>query len=85
MPWPKSKVKINKWIGIPDIRRYETFVTDWHYFLKKVEEILKHFEDEASLNNIYHVSAENLFLMPYDESQIFILVSGTVGKATIFS
>ena len=31
---PKSKVKINKWIGIPDIRRYETFVTDWHYLLK---------------------------------------------------
>ena len=34
---PKSKMKINKWLGIPDIRRYETFVTEWHYFLKKVE------------------------------------------------
>ena len=29
---PKSKVKIHKWIGIPDIRRYETLVTDWHSF-----------------------------------------------------
>lgn len=68
---PKSKVKINKWIGIPDIRRYETFVTDWHYFLKKVEEILKHFEDEASLKNITMYLLKTFYLMPYDESQDF--------------
>lgn len=68
---PKSKVKINKWIGIPDIRRYETFVTDWHYFLKKVEEILKHFEDEASLKNITMYLLKTFYLMPYDERQDF--------------
>ncbi len=68
---PKSKVKINKWIGIPDIRRYETFVTDWHYILKKVEEILKHFEDEASLKNITMYLLKTFYLMPYDESQDF--------------
>lgn len=68
---PKSKVKINKWIGTPDIRRYETFVTDWHYFLKKVEEILKHFEDEASLKNITMYLLKTFYLMPYDESQDF--------------
>lgn len=68
---PKSKVKINKWIGIPDIRRYETFVIDWHYFLKKVEEILKHFEDEASLKNITMYLLKTFYLMPYDESQDF--------------
>lgn len=68
---PKSKVKINKWIGIPDIRRYETFVTDWHYFLKKVEEILKHFEDEASLKKITMYLLKTFYLMPYDESQDF--------------
>lgn len=68
---PKSKVKINKWIGIPDIRRYETFVTDWHYFLKKVEEILKHFEDEASLKSITMYLLKTFYLMPYDESQDF--------------
>lgn len=68
---PKSKVKINKWIGIPDIRRYEMFVTDWHYFLKKVEEIMKHFEDEASLKNITMYLLKTFYLMPYDESQDF--------------
>lgn len=68
---PKSKVKINKWIGTPDIRRYETFVTDWHYFLKKVEEILKHFEDEASLKNITMYLLKTFYLMPYDERQDF--------------
>lgn len=34
----KSKVKIRKWIDTPDIRRYEKFIGDWHYYLKPLQE-----------------------------------------------
>ena len=44
---PKTKVKIHKWLGIPDIRRYETFVKKWHYFLKDVEKILGSFPEKC--------------------------------------
>lgn len=33
----KMKVRISKWLGIPDLPRYEQFVTDWHYFCKDVK------------------------------------------------
>lgn len=31
---PKTKVKVQKWIDTPDVRRNEHFIIDWHYFLK---------------------------------------------------
>lgn len=37
----RSKVKVRKWIDTPDIKRYEQFIVDWHYFL----------EDMAAKNN----------------------------------
>ena len=29
-----AKVKVRQWINIPELKRYEQFVCDWHYFLK---------------------------------------------------
>lgn len=70
---PKTKVKIQKWLGIPDIRRYEAFVTKWHYFLKDVEKILGSFQDEASLKNISMYLLKNFYLTPYDENRDFYI------------
>ena len=70
---PKTKVKIQKWLGIPDIRRYEAFVTKWLYFLKDVEKILGSFQDEASLKNISMYLLKNFYLTPYDENQDFYI------------
>lgn len=30
----KTKVKIDKWIHMPEFSRYEKFLTEWHFFLK---------------------------------------------------
>lgn len=31
-----SKVKVKQWIGAKDIKRYEAFICQWHYFLRDV-------------------------------------------------
>ncbi len=38
-----SKVKVKKWLGIPNLSAYEDFCRDWHNFLEKV----RHFLDTA--------------------------------------
>lgn len=63
---PKTKVKISKWLDMPDIKRYETFINDWHYFLKKVETILEKFQDETSVKNISMYLLKTFYLTPYD-------------------
>lgn len=30
----RSKIKVKKWIDIPDIEKNEAFINQWHYFLK---------------------------------------------------
>lgn len=41
-PYPnKTKVKLKKWLGIPELGKYEAYVKKWHYFLKDVQEIIK--------------------------------------------
>lgn len=41
----KTKVKVKKWVDTPNLKEYEQFVTDWHYFLDSVEEVLKNAEE----------------------------------------
>lgn len=41
----KTKVKVKKWIDTPNLKEYEQFVTDWHYFLDEVENVLKEAEE----------------------------------------
>lgn len=66
----RTKVKVQKWIGLPDFKRYETFICDWHYFLKDLQEPLT--EGDANwAKNINMEILQKFFLTPYDVSQDF--------------
>ncbi|WP_346663338.1 YkgJ family cysteine cluster protein [uncultured Merdimonas sp.] len=34
----KTKVKVRKWIDTPDVKRYDAYISDWHYYLKGLQE-----------------------------------------------
>lgn len=61
----KTKVKVKKWLDTPDIRKYEQFVKDWHYFLLDVQDKLaKSGEDGwAKQMNLYILKL--FFVEPY--------------------
>ena len=68
---PETKVKLQKWLGIGDIRKYEVFVKDWHYFLKEIQELLEKAQDET-LSKQFSVQLLQLFyIMPYETEQDF--------------
>lgn len=66
----KTKVKVQKWIGIPNIKKYEQYITDWHYFLKHAQEWLSDMTEEQ-------VKRYNLFLLkefyqtPYEDTDFY--------------
>jgi hypothetical protein len=63
-------VKVQKWIGLPDFKRYETFICDWHYFLKDLQKPLT----EGDVEWAKAVNMEILrrfFLTPYDVREDF--------------
>lgn len=65
----KTKVKVKRWLDTPDLKKYEKFICDWHYYLKALQ---KKVEAEPEL--IKQVSMELLnrfYIMPYDQERDF--------------
>lgn len=62
-----TKIKIKKWLEIPDLKRYEKFLKDWHDFRKYLqEELMKMQSDE--MMKAWNMKVLHLFyLMPYQE------------------
>lgn len=42
----RGKVKIRKWLGIPDLKSYEHYILRWHDFLKECESALETLDEE---------------------------------------
>lgn len=42
----RSKIKIKKWLGIPNIKEYEGYIRDWHDFLGQCEKGLTELDEQ---------------------------------------
>ena len=42
----RGKVKIRKWLGIPDLKSYERYILRWHDFLNECEAALETLDEE---------------------------------------
>lgn len=70
---PKTKVKIQKWLGIGDIRKYEVFVKDWHYFLKEIQELLEKHKTKLYQNSFLFSFCSFFISCLMKSNRIFIL------------
>lgn len=61
----RTKVKVRKWIGMERFSQYETFLNDWHYFLKDLQEPITN-GDPQWAKNVNMVILTHLLLKPYD-------------------
>lgn len=63
----REKVKIKKWIDVPDVKQYEKFVNDWHYFLKDVQQVLLRSEEDTELiKNLNMYVIRKFYFTPYN-------------------
>lgn len=71
---PGTKVKIEKWLGVPNLKKYEGFITTWHYFCRefqeKMQKLLAAGEDEEVKK--FNLSMLELFYRkPYEKERDF--------------
>ena len=69
----KTKVRIDKWLGIDNINKYHEYIVIWHYFLKDIQHILKGMQDESQIKTITMYLVKLFYLMPYDVNNEFYL------------
>ena len=66
----RTKVKISKWLDIPDLARYERFVAEWHYFLKNFQKNYRNMSDEALRKwNLFLL--QTFFAKPYEKEDFY--------------
>ncbi len=67
----RSKIKVKKWIDTPDLKNYERFINDWHYFLLDVQEVLYNSQDSDLIRNLNLFVVNRFYFKPYDQDQDF--------------
>ena len=69
----KTKVKVRKWIDTPDVKKNETFITDWHYFLTGLQELVKQDEGQELARKISLFVLKTFFMTPFKEGADFYI------------
>lgn len=67
----RTKIKVKKWIGVPDFKKYEAFIAGWHYFLKHLTALIREAEEEDFAKNLNLFVLRTFFLEPYDKTEDF--------------
>ncbi len=67
----RSKIKVKKWIDTPELEKYQKFITDWHYFLKDIQEMLQKMEDDARRKEISMYILTSFYVIGYQEDEDF--------------
>ena len=68
----KSKVKINKWLGLPNLKAYEKFLVEWHALTKMLRAYYEeHMQEEAVIKAINMKFLQIFYLTPYEEEDFY--------------
>lgn len=67
----RTKMKIRKWLEIPDLRRYEQFISDWHFYIKALQEEARTCKEEDRLKALSMQVLQNYYLIPYEAEADF--------------
>ena len=61
----RSKEKVKKWLEIPDLKTYEKYISDWHKFIKVMEDYVTQDTGEDMKTVMMNI-VKVFFQMPYN-------------------
>ncbi|MCM1136432.1 MAG: YkgJ family cysteine cluster protein [Clostridium sp.] len=64
----KTKIKLKKWLDIPELGKYEAYVADWHFFLKDAQKIARETENDEISRNVSVYLLNQFYVKEYDVS-----------------
>ena len=67
----RTKQKIRKWIDMPEFGRYETFVADWHFFVRRLQDRLMQQSDMEAAQRINRYILQEFYFPGWDAEQNF--------------
>lgn len=65
----RLKIKVKKWLDIPDLKRHEAFILDWHDYLQEKEAWLAKHEEERKTVTMQLL--KQFYIRPYRTEEDF--------------
>lgn len=65
----RRKIKVKKWLDLPDLSCYERFVCDWHYYLKELQKKVQ--QDPEQIKPVSMELLNRFYRTPYDPAGDF--------------
>lgn len=76
----RSKVKVKKWLGIPELGKYEAFVLAWHDYLKDMGKQVKEAGEEARMKELAMSVLKTFYLRPYGKEDFYSQFYGRLAE-----
>ncbi len=67
----RTKVKVKKWIDIPDLKENTEYILKWHDFVNDVQEMLIQVADEALFKKVNMFLLQHFFIERYEEEKFY--------------
>lgn len=67
----RTKVKVRKWIDLPNIKENEAFIIDWHYFLRDIQEKILENPETLDMKSINLFLLNHFYINPYNMEEDF--------------
>ncbi|MEE1314846.1 MAG: YkgJ family cysteine cluster protein, partial [Faecalimonas sp.] len=77
----RTKVKVKKWIDMPDLKQNDVFVLAWHDFVAEVQTKLMQPTDEALFKKINMFLLQQFYMEPYADEDFYTQFQERLTKA----
>lgn len=67
----RAKVKVKKWIDVPDAAAYDAYISRWHNFLKELQRIIQEDDTGQAAKTASMVVLKNFYVTPFDRDADF--------------
>lgn len=80
----RTKVKVGKWLDVPQQKKNEHFLLSWHAFRKAVEEKLSGMKDENAKKNLNLFILQQFYLTPYEDEDFYGQFDARMQQISVF-
>lgn len=77
----RTKIKVQKWIDMPDFKRYEKFIADWHFFLKGLQERIGKTGNEALMKRASMYVLNAFYVNDFNAEDFYPQFDERLGRA----
>ncbi len=67
----RTKMKISKWLDTPQLKLYEDFICQWHYYLKEIQDKVVQGMEEERIKQVSMNILNEFYIRPYNTQDDF--------------